>query len=159
MVEARTRALAAPHDRPLYVRWKGYSSYEVALYWQRLNDRPLPNMLPAERFLLRIDLLFPFLYGSAFALALLSAAHVLGWPLRQPNLVLVPVAIAVLADWIENLVLLAQLERFAKKGHVSIDWIQVASAATTLKTVAVAVSMLACVALGSWLLYRHASTS
>jgi len=110
--------------QPLGLRL-GYDAGAAGRYWECTNR-------DVERKFLRLDLLFPFLYGGALAASLWLAWSLLGRPCSSAW-VLVPVGIAVLGDWTENLVQLAQLRRHVAGETVQAGWIQLASTATSVK--------------------------
>jgi hypothetical protein len=126
MTEISGRELVKQQE-PLNQRF-GYNVDAVHGYWQALDERARG----AEVRFLELDLVFPFLYGGALATGLL-----LGWASLgrrfNPAWLLAPVAIALLADWTENLVQLGQLRRFSAHKALQESWIRVASAATTTK--------------------------
>jgi hypothetical protein len=92
-----------------------------------------PDLRPAERRLLLIDLAFPPIYGGVLAIGLIVAWWKGGKQLGL-CLVLAPVIVAVVADWIENLVLLATSGRTSR-------WTYLACMATVSKNAAVTVSL------------------
>jgi hypothetical protein len=109
-----------------------YDAAYATAYWTALADKPGVNnatALESERFLLKIDLLFPLFYGGALAVGLYVSGRALGyaglWTL------LVPVLLMMAADWTENVVQLEQI-RVARIAPSSF-WIGLASIATCLK--------------------------
>src|SRR5687768_5352968 len=84
-----------------------------------------------EQRYLKIDLVFPFLYGVALTSSSLIAWSALGrpfhvvWPLSL-------IAISVVTDWAENLIHLQQLYLYVQGGSASLQstWIRIASFAT-----------------------------
>ena len=125
-----TRPIDAANEKPLYVR-SGYSEQDAETYWTALDQR---GLLSTESLALIVDLLFPLCYGYAFRKSILAAWRELGQP-RFWNFAVVPVWLAVLADWIENLLLLYLLQIFVKSTPASIPerfapLVQIASAAT-----------------------------
>jgi hypothetical protein len=112
----------------LGLRPTGYDLAAVKAYWGALS----PEALGAERSMLELDLIFPFLYGAAFAGALLCAWLALGRPF-QPVWIMAPVIINVVADWTENLIQLCQLKLFTSGAALQPGWIQIASGATMVK--------------------------
>lgn len=123
---------AAPADRqPLHFRL-GYNTDEVNRYWAAIV--PDDAALQAERRFLRLDLIFPLVYGAGLVAALLVAWRLLGRPFKGGCLV-APVAITLVADWTENLAQLAQLRRYVAGGESALQdgWIRVASTATIVK--------------------------
>lgn len=140
----RSQVPAPPVEaRPLNQRL-GYSATDVGEYWRAFDAAGLA----AERRMLELDLVFPFAYGGALAAGLLAAWAGLGRGFN-PAWIIGLVGIGVLADWTENLVQLAQMERFARDGPQGLQaaWIAVASAATVAKLVSLALASLALVAL------------
>jgi hypothetical protein len=124
--------------KPLNQRWAGYTRDEVLGLWGAIDDHDLR----VERRLLQIDLLFPFLYGTALILALLALRTMLGGRVN-PALLLGPVIVGLLADWTENLVQLQQLNGYApgaarEPAAIGAGAIAIASAATSLKLVSLA---------------------
>ena len=148
-VTQRLQGHAKTEDRrPLGFRVLGYNPEEVKSHWSALD----PGTLKLERRALEIDLIFPFLYGGALAAALLLAWVALGRPF-QPVWLILPVAITVVADWVENLVQLSQLRLFDVSGKDGLQsgWIQIASAATTTKLVFYFSSSLLLIGLVVWM--------
>ena len=131
-------ALRAAAGQPLYRRLR-YCPASVDAYWKALQ----PAGRVAERRFLELDLLFPFFYGAGFTAGLLYLWASLGRSFPPAWLVGL-VALAMLADWTENLVQLQQLaryERLASSGLQSSS-IALASAATLLKLVCCTASLL-----------------
>lgn len=116
--------------KPLNQRLCGYRLKDVRQLWEALSDKGRC----AEKKFIELDLVFPFLYGAALATGLLLAWAALGRPFH-PAWVVGPVAITLLADWMENLVQHGQLKRFIDHGGSALQAgpIQVASAATIVK--------------------------
>lgn len=106
-----------------------------------------PSILSERRFL-EMDLIFPFLYGAALASGLLIVWIALGRPISTAYL-MAPVAMTMLADWIENTVQLGQIHRYLAGGAGALDpnLIQIASAATFLKLLFFLISALLLLAL------------
>ena len=121
---------AAPADRRPLNRRLGYDLSAVNRHWGALDD----TAINIEQRFLQLDLVFPVLYGTAFAASLLMAWAMLGRPFHLAWII-VPVAVIVLSDWTENLVQLGQLRRFLDGDETALQasWIHIASAATTLK--------------------------
>jgi hypothetical protein len=118
--------------KPLAGRFS-YDVDAVARQWSKLCDA---GLLGIERYFLELDLIFPFLYGGALAVSLLLAWAALGRPFSSVW-IMAPVAVTMIADWTENLVQLAQMNRF-QADHIAglqTGWIGVASIATSLKVV------------------------
>jgi hypothetical protein len=142
---------AEPADRtPLNKRWMGYDAAAAARYWQALG-----NVLPAETRFLELDLVFPLLYGAAFATSLLLAWAMLGRPFNPAWLIGV-VGVTVIADWTENLVQLAQIRRAPA---LQAGWIAVASAATVVKLVFFTAALLVLVVLALVMLCHAVKTA
>jgi hypothetical protein len=139
------------HQKGLGLRITGYDLAAVKSYWGALKDG---KALDAERRMLEIDLIFPFLYGAAFAGALLCAWVALGRPFH-PVWILAPLFIEVVADWIENLIQLSQLRLFAAEGTLQPGWIQIASVATMLKVSLFCVSYLLVVGMVGWMISNN----
>ena len=132
-VTKQLRERATPDNRkPLNMRFRGYNTAAVDRHWGVLDARALR----IEQHFLQLDLLFPLFYGTALAIALLRTSEVSGRSL-SPIWLIAPVAVTMLADWIENLVQLAQLRRYTLSGATGLEdrWIQVASLATIVKLV------------------------
>jgi len=148
------RAAASVALRPLY---RGpYDRAYATTYWRTLAAAPSVGghaPLASERFLLKLDLLFPLVYGGALAAGLWCSAQALGRPGPGAWLMLA-VLLMMVADWTENLVQLAELSRFTATGQASAGWIALASAATGLKSRLVIALMLLDVAAGLWVFVR-----
>ena len=131
----RQLALVAPDDDTPLNRRFGYDAVAVDRHWAALDASAREH----ERVFLLLDLIFPFLYGGAFAASLLIGWASLGRPFR-PALLLGLVLVMVLADWGENLIQLDQLGRYASDGGSALQdgWIRLASAATMVKWLGVA---------------------
>ena len=122
----------SPEDRqPLYRRF-AYDRALVIRQWDALDETALRH----EQEFLRLDLVFPLLYGGALAFSLFMASAMLGLG-SKGGWVIAPALITVLADWTENLVQLGQLKLYQTKGGAELQagWIQIASLATSLKLV------------------------
>ena len=126
----RVMQLPDPDRIPLNQRFGGYNASSVKRYWAALDEAAYR----AERCSLKLDLLFPILYGAALLSSLLMAWTTLGKPFYRAWL-MAPLAVTILADWTENLVQLGQLGLHIEGGEVGLQlgWIQVASTATVLK--------------------------
>ena len=120
--------------KPLNMRPGGYDVEAVARHWQAIVDDESGLAIKAEDLFLRLDLVFPLIYGGAFVTSFLM--------LQQNSnvrfdllLAIVPVTITVLADWTENLIQINQLNRFEKEGATALQAaaIGVASVATRIK--------------------------
>lgn len=127
------RALPAK-ETPLGFRL-GYDADDARSHWSAFDY----EALRAEQRFLELDLVYPFLYGSALAFSLFIAWTSLGRPFNSLWLV-TPSFIMVLADWTENLAQLHEMKRFINNRATSLNpnWIRIASVATTLKWVFVA---------------------
>jgi hypothetical protein len=109
----------------------GYTVDGLKRYWGALN----PHALALEHKALRLDLLFPLLYGSALAVSLLlawnhrSASFFPGWLL--PLLV----TVCLFSDWTENLIQLRELRLYKQTDRKTLEagWVRIASAGTSLK--------------------------
>ena len=148
------RAAASVALRPLY---RGpYDRAYAETYWHALAEAPPVAghaPLDSERFLLKIDLAFPPIYGGALAAGLWWSAHALGQSASIAWLML-GVLLMMVADWTENLVQLGELSRFTATGRASAGQIALASAATALKTRLVIGLTLLDVAAGLWVFVR-----
>ena len=149
----RFNHLPKQDQKGIGLRVCGYNLEAVVRHWGALDKDS--RGLGAQRLGLEIDLLFPFLYGGALALSLMLAWATLGRPFH-PLWLIAPVAVTVVADWIENLVQLTQLHRFASNGAGGLQsgWIQIASTATIVKIVFFSGSYLFVIALAVWLVGR-----
>lgn len=130
-ISGRDPARVGQSGKPLNQRF-GYGVNDVVQQWEPLSrDR---DALAAEIRFLELDLIFPFAYGGALAAGLLIGWVALGRPC-SPAWPMIVVAIALLADWTENLVQLAQLQRFSREGAGALQagWVRVASTATVFK--------------------------
>lgn len=141
----------------LGLRIQGYDLAAIKAYWGALKLKP--GALDAERRTLEMDLVFPFVYGAGFAVSLLLAWAALGRPFH-PVWILAPLFIEVVADWIENLILLGQAKLFAgSEGVLNSGWIQLASIATSVKVALFCGSYLLVIGLVVWMIYRNWPTS
>lgn len=143
--------LKASDAKPLNQRMTGYDLEAVSRHWGALDQAARTS---EERFL-EMDLVFPFFYGGALAGALLFAWAALGRPFH-PAWLVAPVAITVVADWIENLVQIGQLRRYVQSGTAGLQsgWIQIASAATMMKSAGVLAASLLLLCLTVWMAAR-----
>jgi hypothetical protein len=144
-VGGRSPGRAPDLGKPLNQRWRGYGVEDVTRQW----GDPAGPAIAVERRLLEIDLVFPFAYGGALAAGLLIAWAGLGRPFN-PFWIIGLVALGMLADWTENLVQLAQLNRYGVSA-LQPSWIAVASAATVVKLAALGSAFLALVVLAALL--------
>ena len=142
----------------LGLRCTGYNLGEVKTYWEALSGNP--EALSADRRMLEIDLVFPFFYGAAFAVAMLFAWAELGRPFH-PVWILAPLFIEVVADWIENLIQLKQIKLFAANGAAGLQegWIQIASLATIVKYWLFIGSYILVIGLVVWMIYKNSPRS
>src|SRR5712692_3207248 len=122
MSEISGRAVPA-NQKPLGQRF-GYDADNAQTHWSTFDDRALR----AEQRFLELDLVYPFLYGSALAFSLVIAWTSLGRPFNSLWLA-APLLIMVLADWTENLAQLHEMKRFMANRATALnaDWIRVAS--------------------------------
>jgi hypothetical protein len=142
----------AEDQTPLNQRFTGYDLEEVDRHWSALDDRGRT----IEQHFLKLDLVFPFLYGGALAGALLLLWAALERPFHFAWLVS-PVVITAFADWIENMVQLSQLQLYIEKGKsgLAVGWIQIASAATVVKLMFFLGASLLLVCLDTWMVIRE----
>jgi hypothetical protein len=132
----------------LGLRICGYDLAAVGRRWDALD----PETRKHERLGLELDLIFPFFYGGGLATALLLGWAALNRPFH-PAWLMAPIAIMMVADWIENLVQLTQLRLFDASGGAGLQsgWIQIASVATTTKLVFYCGSSLLLFGLSVWI--------
>jgi len=147
----RDKIQAEKHLKGLGLRINGYDLAAVKTYWGALKDG---EALDAERRMLEIDLVFPFFYGAAFAVALLFAWATLGRPFH-PVWILAPLFIEVVADWTENLIQLSQLKLFNAGAALQPGSIQIASIATILKVWLFCVSYFLVMGLVGWMIFNN----
>ncbi|ULA60839.1 MAG: conserved membrane protein of unknown function [Nitrospira sp.] len=116
--------------RPLNQRWFGYGSDAAQAYWCWLT----PAGRQVEKRFLALDLLFPLLYGGALAASLGWVWTALERPFH-PAWILAPLVMITMADWLENLIQLAQLRHYmsSNEQYVQSRWIQLSSCATIVK--------------------------
>jgi hypothetical protein len=125
---------ASGAEKPLNQRLGGYTVAETAAHWQPFSAERQRQ----ERAFLEIDLVYPFLYGGALLAALLLARAWLGRPF-DAVWVFLPVLLAVVGDWVENLIHLNQFGHWTRAGTsasaatLHSGWIQIASLATMVK--------------------------
>lgn len=129
IVTAQLATLPEEHRKPLNSRWH-YDRPAVEQHWRALDEKALA----AETRFLEMDLVYPFAYGGAFLAALLLGWAMLGRPF-SPAWLVVPVAVAVVADWAENLTILPQLRAYTAGGAAALDAgrVAMASVATAVK--------------------------
>lgn len=116
--------------KPLNRRWFGYGAEDAKAYWSWLESTGRQT----EKTFLTLDLLFPFLYGGALAASLWWIWMTLGRPFH-PAWILAPLVMITMADWLENLIQLAQLRHYMESNgqYVQSLWIQLAGCATIIK--------------------------
>lgn len=118
--------------QPLNMRWLGYGPESARTYWSALQEEGRR----AERKFLRLDLLFPFFYGGSLATSLRWAWLTLEGPFPWVWIA-APLALAMIVDWVENLIQLNQLGRYRDgpdgDGNLQRPWIRAASCATVIK--------------------------
>lgn len=136
----------ATESAPLNVRLYGYNSAAASAYWQWLGT---DGRLAEQRFL-KADMIFPLVYGGALAISLLMAWTTLGRRLNQ-MLIIAPAVLAVIADWIENLVHMRQLRKFMQSEPVQANWIQLSSVATSTKWIFIISSVFLVFVFGIWM--------
>lgn len=131
-------------ESPVYTRFFGYDGMELERQWQALD-----NEIAFEELRLKVDLAFPFIYGSALIFGLGRL-----WQRRVPRLsVLVPVLMVILvviADLMENLLLLGQMQVFRDEEIRNVTALDVtfASRCTMAKLWLLCVCMVLLIALG-----------
>ena len=136
--------------KPLGLRPFGYDLAAVTTYWGVLDKKAQES----ERLNLELDLVFPFVYGAAFAGSLLCAWVALGRPFH-PAWILTPLLVEVVSDWIENLIQLKQLKLFTNNQALQASWIQVASVATIFKYWLFLFSLALVFGLAVWMVYKN----
>jgi hypothetical protein len=124
------KASNPPNPKPLNTRVNGYTSDDVKTFWKALG----PGGRIVEEKFLRWDLFFPIAYGGALAAATLWLLAMLGE--RRLGRALLPVAVTVLADWVENITQLQQLGRYGSGVELQAGAIRLASTATIVKLLA-----------------------
>ena len=127
-IDGLLASLPPQHAKPLNQRYGGYNAAKAGIHWDEL--RKDPKGIPAARFLLAIDLVFPLVYGAAIAAALVIAWWGFGWKFH-PGWLIAPVAVVIVADWTENVLHLSQID----SASLSASWIGVASIATQVKLI------------------------
>jgi hypothetical protein len=139
----RLEAGPKEHRKPLNQRL-GYDRDAVAAHWSQIGGDTLSN----EQRFLELDLVFPLVYGGAFAISLLTLWIAGGRRFSVAWLIAI-VGLTIVSDWTENLVQLAQLRRYMQSGADALDpgWIGVASVATVLKLTFFSVCSVAVLAL------------
>jgi hypothetical protein len=145
------RKASAEAGTPINQRFSGYDVDQVASQWAALSK--LDANLAGERTFLNIDLAFPIVYGSALAFSLLMAWALLSGPFPRPWL-LMPVGVGMVADWVENLVLRAQLDRYVGGAGLDVNAIRFASLATSAKLLFLAAAYGMLLILAVWMIAR-----
>lgn len=130
-------------------RW-GYSLSDVRAYWKSLGRE---GRTAEEQFLKR-DLTYPFVYGGAIGAGTLVAGSRLDLSVPLTAALVAPIAVASIADWVEDLTQLRQLRRYMSSGEEAVEAgpIRLASAATRLKLAFLTLSILILLALAGLLL-------
>lgn len=138
----------------LGLKW-GYDKQTVVKVWGERESPDAQKRLRAERSFLELDLFFPLVYGASLALGMWIGLTSLALPCH-PAWSLVPVAIVILADWVENWVQRSQLEIYLEAGADGLQsaWIQIASVATVVKLAITGASLLAIVVMAVLMLVR-----
>lgn len=133
---------------PLNSRFRGYSPAMMHGVWEQLDAAGRR----AEQRFLELDLVFPTLYGVALGASLLTAWRLDGVSSGAAWVVVAPVVVAVVADWLENLIHLDQLRSHVEAGEAGLSarWIRFASGATQVKLASIVLSFV----LLAWLLVR-----
>ena len=126
-------------QKPLFQRLS-YNVAAVQSYWTELKDID-KNALENEKVFLKLDLFFPFFYGGAFSASLLMLWIMLDKPISLIWL-LMPVAIAITADWTENIIQLGQIQLFMGDQELQPDQVQIASISTFIKIMSIVASSL-----------------
>ena len=136
-----------PASTPLNFRLRGYDAPAAVAYWHWLGA----DGRAAELRFLKADMIFPLWYGGI----MLGSLH-LGWSaLGNPSpfgIPALPVAITVVADWIENTVHIRQIGRFDQGQPLQDRHLRIASLATTTKLLFFWLSTLLIVGLAASLL-------
>jgi hypothetical protein len=125
------RASNPPNPKPLNIRLNGYTRDDVKAFWKALG----PGGRIIEEKFLQWDLFFPVVYGGALAASTLWLLAMIG-ERRMGRWALLPVAVTVLADWVENTVQLQQLGRYGSGVELQVEAIRLASTATIVKLLA-----------------------
>lgn len=147
---------AAKSDQmPPFRRAFGYNAAQLKCHWDALDN----SALEIEQRFLKLDLAFPFLYGAALTGALVVAWAALGHQ-TKPVWPILTVLIAIVADWVENIVGLSQLSQYMhdRESGLQAGWVAVASIATSVKWVFLVLSLLRLVFLVASI-YVHSAKS
>jgi hypothetical protein len=134
---------------PLNMRF-GYDVATVRAVWSSLDNPAVQN---SEQQFLKLDLVFPLVYGAGLIAGLLLAWAAANRPINAAWLIAL-VGITIVADWTENLTQLQQLRQFIADQRLDASWIGVASAATMVKLTFFIASASAIVILAVVALYR-----
>lgn len=134
-----------PQSQPPNLRWRGYDATALVEYWDWLGA----DGRAAERRFLLADMLFPAWYAAALLASLLASHQRLG-PGMAVGWLVAPVAVAVVADWVENLLHLRLLGAHERGQRPGARWTRLASAATRAKLAAFWVATVAMVVLAGW---------
>lgn len=140
---------------PLYMRYQGYDKGEVVEFYDTLSNED-KNFLQYEKKYQTLDLIFPLVYGCTLIFCIYMYASWLG----RLNLLLwliSPVVITMLADWLENSMMLKQLHLYTK-GNLSLmseQAIAIASYATQVKIACLVVSCSVCIYLAIAVIEKH----
>ena len=141
------------HGKMLHLRWKGYDSVlaEKQIKYLRESGRK------AYFKMLRLDLAFPLFYGTALIWALHRSKLMETYP--SWSLMIYAPVVAVIADWVENTILLSQLPKCSIDGSdldapqltspLNKTLIQIASVATTIKIVSFILSIAILIAIAA----------
>lgn len=122
---------AKPKDqKELNLRCRGYNLDAVVRHWKVLDERALQLQV----LFLKVDLLYPVVYGVSFAIAAACVWTKLGRP-SWTGWFFIPIALIMLADWAENFLQLNELRRFMAHGiaGLQVETIRIASIATMIK--------------------------
>jgi hypothetical protein len=134
---------------PLHFRLAGYRPQDVIDYWTWLG----PDGRIAEQRFLQADFFFPCGYASALLLSFYLATRLFRRPPKLCWLIL-PIAVTVSADLLENTMHLQQLGKFMRGEQLQPHWIQCASIATSSKMIFFWFNLILACALSAWVLMR-----
>jgi hypothetical protein len=127
-------------SKPLNFRPTGYNAEDVQRYWLSLGPDGIvaESQLPESR-----PSIYPFAYGGSLLFGLFLASKKPRSP-ATAFVLIAPVATTMAADWAENLIQLGQFDRAIGGEPPQDEWIRAASAATSIKWLAllIAVSLL-----------------
>ncbi|HVF31090.1 MAG TPA: hypothetical protein VNA22_08970 [Pyrinomonadaceae bacterium] len=137
---------ADPLPKSLASRIGGYNAEDALTYWNKLDD----DGRRAELTFLQIDLLFAVFYSAALAFSIITV-WTAGDFRFNPTLLMIPVVVALVADWTETAIHMKHLQGSGIKALLAKDIdptaIKVASIATVTKWISVGVACLTPVAL------------